>query len=184
MGLHDRDYIHDDHGKSSSRGKNKEQQPLLIISSALILRSLFSLVTIILCLRLPLIPWIKFPLLIVILIASWRWIRQTQTVTRIKPNAVDHFKEGRAAEAIKDFEEAIRHYEIAVGDPPEPTHMTVRLLAAYDGAGRLGQAKTLLQKMNGRKFPESAADELESIASNYFPIKIKRTPGGAQLVFV
>ncbi len=189
MGLYDRDYMKDQNAAKGNR-KNQDASPTFVITAAVAVRFLLCIIAIIVFFRLPIIWWVKFPAIVGICIAGWKWILKTQRAPgkqasqENSPTSTDHFKEGRAAEAAKDFERAVRHYEIAAGKPLKPNHESVRLLAAYDAAGKLGLAKSLLQELDGRKFPDSAADELESLAEKYFPVQIKKTPGGAQLLLV
>jgi len=156
---------------------------IILAKVALILGGLFF------CLRFPVI-WIKLPAMITILSLGLWWLIKPKKLKPEKlkksplkalPGDENHYQAGRKAEAAKNYEEAIFHYERAVGNPVRPGYQSVRLLAVYHAAGQYGRAKGLIQRLVGGDFPESVADELESLAANYFPVRMERTRNGSRL---
>ena len=81
--------------KDREKKPNKEgdgSKPVLVISASSIIRTLLTIAAVLVCVRLPLVFWIKFPLAIGLLIAGRYWILRSRTALQITSGPVDHFK--------------------------------------------------------------------------------------------
>ena len=175
MGFDDRN------SRKESNGTSVEEERVVNLNEiiAIIAKLAVLLLLLFLTQRVPVI-WIKIAAPIVILLFGWRWLSQSFKTTQ--PQTA--FDRGKLAEARQDYDSAIRHYEEALGGNIKPNQVAVRLLVCYDAAGEVGRTKTMIQQIEGREFPDSVAEELEDLASNYFPVVMEKTANGVRLKLI
>lgn len=157
MGLDDRDYM-----KQSDEEEVIQLKDIIFGVAKLVLVFIFFIFS----LRFPIL-WIKIPLALAILFLGWRWIvrgwnkglKNTTSATPSRPSQPRYLDTG-SQEPNRDEEDVIKR------------------LIAHDAAGEFGKAKTLIQSLDGRIFPEAEARELAVIARNYFPVILEETENG------
>ena len=115
------------------------------------------------CLRFPLI-WVKIPLAIGLLFIGWRWIFRAKKSAQQAPPL-------RSAPANRNTDS-------------RRDRSIIQALIAHDAAGEFGKAKTMIQQLDGKEFPEVEAKELLTIAGNYFPVALEPTANGYRFKLV
>lgn len=175
MGIDDHNPLKDPSHNSDSgeRVMNLNEIVVIVARVTVLLFLLF------IALRMPPV-WLKIGGSIAVLALGWRWLlKSTKRTVNLTP-----FEEGKRAEERQDYRSAIEYYEKALGGTLKPNPIAVRLLVCYDAAGEVGRAKTMIQQIDGSEFPESVAEELETLAANYFPITMEKTQNGVRLNLV
>lgn len=159
MGVNDRDYMKDD-GGSGVLNVNT-------LVKRLIKTGVF-LVVLLLCLRIPVL-WIKIPLSCAALFFGIRWILKPE-VKRVRkvPRTSKKMPASPKQGALSD------HSDKSV----------VEKLISLDAAGEFGQAKSLIQQLDGQEFSKSEGEELAVIAGNYFPVQLEPSAAGVRFMLV
>ncbi|MEM7014657.1 MAG: tetratricopeptide repeat protein [Verrucomicrobiota bacterium] len=156
MGYEDREYSKSDFKSKKSSSKTTPQDWAIFRVRLAVL--IGGMVGVLIALRLPFAPVVKFALVLVIIgVVIWGLI---QAPKKAKPSN-HHHRKGWNSELRGDFGTAIRHYHQALELDPENGAVKVRMLAALDRAGRDGDAKEFLRKIDRSRFDERDIEELE-----------------------
>ncbi len=142
-----------------------------------------TMVALMLCMRFPVI-WIKIPLMVAVLYFCWRWLFKP---AKKKPVQVEEsLQRPKEIEPPKPSRKKRQPFVVKqdgrAGQAPKPDSTAVRQLIAYDAAGEFGQAKALIQYLNGKVFPEPDGKEFAVLAGNYFPVKLEPADDGVRFV--
>ena len=178
MGIYDRDYMKDSKGKSNASGR--EDVIALSVVVTMLAKLLVVFVAVFFCLRFLPSIWIKLAASVAVFYFGWRWIAWAKNTKSSASANVISSRRVTGSEGVQKQLSEIKRYEAAVDRSAKLDRNAVRLLVAYDAAGEFGKAKTLIQRLDGEEFPESVAEELETLAKNYFPVKLKTTETGVR----
>lgn len=153
MGVNDRDYMRD-------------SEPAVTHSAnaffARILSAVLVFILAIVILRVPSPFYVKIPLLIGVLIAGrYFWKRPDRSEGQF------YLKQGVVAEKNKQFDKALRCYELASERLPDDFETRLRLLSLCDSTNRKHKAEKIIGDLDGIEVPGRYFEQFEHIVLKY-----------------
>jgi thioredoxin-like negative regulator of GroEL len=112
--------------------------------------------------------------LVVLAVLVMRWLASIPR--KIESDLL--FQQGLQFERECEGESAIRNYEQALARSPDNTSIALRLLAVYNAALQVNNARDLIQRLNGRIFQENEIEELEATISRYRRVNFEKNARG------
>ena len=169
MGIYDRDYMRDDETSSHRPKEGHPFHPYLIATAYL--------VAMLLAFRLPVPIYLKILLAAGCLGASIHAL----IVSPWRRNGRRFKALGRKQEERRLYAEAARYYALAAERLPADTSLLLRLMVMYDCSGQIEKAEQLVEKMNGKVFPDSDRLELETFVGKYRDMELSKLSKGQRL---